>query len=1086
MAYRSIHIPFYTGQDESVDVKLLPMGPMRAVFNMQLERDGRMARRKRLQVKDSVTATGETVDKALVEFAEPNSIITYGDDYETRVYHWVNGDTSELLNLEGGVLPLFSSTENLFSDLDASGTTAAEVPDDDRSQQQPQVVVDFNGNIVTSFIQGILVIIEFREPRKLQPFHRIEYEMDIVGAANNDFFATAKIVASKVTPKLALAYWRTTGLPAALRLVTFDIGGDFALTSDEIVESSVADLPRLFDIAERPDHASFILTHASAASIWTLSEYNFSDGSLVGDLDTATTTFGNGATGCYATADRWYWGYSDSSYVDISTAGDLTLRSDAWNGSGITAQVIAADSLPTNVVWYSGSPGQGSPITGPMFTSGESGDEVIVTWNQTPFEGQNPPWTAAYYCKWDVSANTIAFNFRHSELLITAPVGYSRDGGSSKTYHSLSEGAYYSRNDTDSEFEPSSPATVLSWRIGGESDGGSNANTMITGAMAVIAGCRYLGSSSVVLPQDARHFFNDRTMPKPAQYTVDGEERCIWPVQIENGRASTTERADFIKSYEARWVVSVVSNNKPRALRGKETLVPNATLSASDGSRVIQSFTGPPNFLRLFSTGAGFVTDGVYKLSAVLEYRDANGRLHRSAPSVIRENTVSASNLGILETEFTIPAGIAGQGNGAILVIYCTNTDGNVLFRRSSHGVRPGVRVLNTRLLRVDDAPAGAEALYTATGEVSNNPAPSCQFITGTRSRIWAGGLTDRSAIQASKPLNDLQGVTWSQLDNFKVFLPHDVTGMAPMDDSLVVFTRDRVYAVHGAGPNSSGVGVFSQPQVIPGSTGCINSKSVIATEVGIFYQSSRGLEIVPRGFATPQWIGQSVRDTIDDFPICKGASQSPDDWTVRWLFQTESGDDSRTIIWDLRAQSWYVHSHTVLNDVFDVIGTCTGKPGDPDSTNMFLGSLASNNLSAIEDDTPGHEALSADNAFVETGSLRVAGLQSWGFGRDVYVLGKFGGRDCTVTIEFAFSDQDFLPIDTFTWTLTQSDYRIGEAIELAITLPVQQFSAVQFRVTVKALNGNTDDQYTFKPNALSVYYTPAPEGPRLAARNRG
>lgn len=1090
MAYRSIHIPFYTGQDESVDVKLLPMGPMRAVHNMQLERDGRMVRRNRLLKKGVNNSTGELVSERLVEFAEPNSIVTRRDDAETRVHHWINSeaDETEILNLEGGVLPLFSSTEHFHSNLDVSGDN--EGAGDDRSQLQPQSVIDINGNIITSFIQGALVVIEFREPRDLQVFNRIEYDLDPSKFATpNNLVATVKIVASKMSPKIAVVYWLANGLSFALKTFVIDVN-DYTISPELFVESDgVSTFPKLFDVAERPDEDSFILTHSATSTGWILSEYNFSDSSFIRDLDSATVvpTFGDASTGVYATAGRWYWGYTDSDYDTSITGGTLTLKSGAWNGGTITSHVIDSLTLPSSGVvtgdwWPSGT--DSSPITGVMFTEDSDSGKIIVTFNQTPFDTQELLWTGAYYAEWDISANTVVYNHRYGELLITAPVGYSQDGGASRTYHSLSEGAYYSRDDTDDNFEPSSPASILSWRQAGESDS-TNLNSMITGGAVVVAGCRYLGSS-IRSTQGARYFFNDRTMPKPVQYTVGGEERCIWPVQLENGRASTTDRGDFIKTWESTWVMTRIGGNKPKSLRDRETLFPNAALSVSDGVRVISIYTGPPNFLSIgTSTAAGFVADGDYIFAFVFEYRDANGRLHRSDPSVTRTITATGGGTSILFFNVIVPAGIAGQGNGALLVAYVSNKDGTILFRRTTQAVLPGQRARHT-FDRIDDSPAGAETIYTQQGEVPNNPAPSCKFITGTRNRIWAGGLITRSVIQASKPLNDLEGVKWNGLDNYKVFFPDDVTGMAPMDDSLVVFTKDRVYAVHGAGPDSGGVGVFTEPQVIPGTSGCINSKSVVGTEIGIFYQSVRGIELIPRGFGSPQWIGEPVRDTIGDFPICMGVSQAPKDWTVRWLFHNSAGTLSRTVIWDQRARSWYVHSHVAGQLSFDVIGTCTGKPGAPDDDNMLLGTFVTNTNSFIEDDTVGREALSSTVSFLETGSLRVFGLNGWGFGRDVFVLGEFGGRACTVTLAFAFNDQEFLDKDFISWNINTDTYFVGEPIELGVTLPVQQFSAVQFKLTITALNDDEDSLYTFKSNGLSLYYTPAPEGPRLPARQRG
>ena len=67
MPYQAIHIPFADGQNEGFDRKILPVGPMRSVMNMWLERDGRMARRPRLVGKtvDNVDGDDARVDAVL-------------------------------------------------------------------------------------------------------------------------------------------------------------------------------------------------------------------------------------------------------------------------------------------------------------------------------------------------------------------------------------------------------------------------------------------------------------------------------------------------------------------------------------------------------------------------------------------------------------------------------------------------------------------------------------------------------------------------------------------------------------------------------------------------------------------------------------------------------------------------------------------------------------------------------------------------------------------------------------------------------------------------------------------------------------
>jgi hypothetical protein len=147
---------------------------------------------------------------------------------------------------------------------------------------------------------------------------------------------------------------------------------------------------------------------------------------------------------------------------------------------------------------------------------------------------------------------------------------------------------------------------------------------------------------------------------------------------------------------------------------------------------------------------------------------------------------------------------------------------------------------------------------------------------------------------------------------------------------------------------------------------------------------------------------------------------------------------------------------------------------------------LSNGDVSYVEDYRIGREALSSDDAWIETGDIRVAGLQGWAFGRRVHLLGNFGGRDCDVVIEYAYDGQAYLSGDTYTWRLTEEERGSDLPIELELSPRRIKFSSIRFRVRVQPLSDDTDSQYSFKPNGLSLYYTPAAEGPRLAARDRG
>ena len=92
----------------------------------------------------------------------------------------------------------------------------------------------------------------------------------------------------------------------------------------------------------------------------------------------------------------------------------------------------------------------------------------------------------------------------------------------------------------------------------------------------------------------------------------------------------------------------------------------------------------------------------------------------------------------------------------------------------------------------------------------------------------------------------------------------------------------------------------------------------------------------------------------------------------------------------------------------------------------------------------------------------------------------------CKVKLECAFDDLDWVPTDFVEWDLDGTEFPENGPAKFELTLPVQQFDSVRFRVSVTPTEQPAPGLFTYKPNGITVYFTPAPEGPRLAARSKG
>lgn len=368
--------------------------------------------------------------------------------------------------------------------------------------------------------------------------------------------------------------------------------------------------------------------------------------------------------------------------------------------------------------------------------------------------------------------------------------------------------------------------------------------------------------------------------------------------------------------------------------------------------------------------------------------------------------------------------------------------------------------------------------IYTSGGVLGNDAPPAADVLCSAMGRIWAAGLPDRSRIQASKILVPELGVEWSNDDSFFLTFPEEVVGLASVDETLMVFTTRGIYLVGGGGPDSRGFGSFSSSQRMPGSCGCVSARSIVVSDMGVFYQTARGIEIAGRAFSGVSWIGQGVRDQVDRLPYCWGGAALPDG-TVRFLMGgSPTTGESALLVWDQRSAGWYVYTYSAT----EIQG---GRAGLGET----LGRMTLCDWSTGEVRREGDEEFSSDEpAYIETGWLRPAGINSDHVGRRLNLLGQFLGPTgrAEVDVAVAFDDRPYDPEHVVTYVIEAGDepdqYRPGDPIELELTLPKMHFSSAKAKVTWRKLDGAAE---SVALSGLTMFVEANPGGQRVGDRSK-
>lgn len=357
--------------------------------------------------------------------------------------------------------------------------------------------------------------------------------------------------------------------------------------------------------------------------------------------------------------------------------------------------------------------------------------------------------------------------------------------------------------------------------------------------------------------------------------------------------------------------------------------------TSRNGSSEI-GFSGAPQIVSLVesSSGGGLATTGTYSYTVVTEWIDMFGRRHRSTPSAPKTITLTGVNNAVTIT-ITCPDYGERWARAISTVpvhhVYRTEDDGQVHFRVTPGAGAPGAYAPGSGTAAFLDLMSDAnltligDAVYVDAALCDYSLAPSCRFVWRDEKRVWFGGLWEADQVACSLDLIPGQPIEFSDFEGlngpvFRVLVGEPVTGGAYQDGVNYVFGKRAIYAFSGDGPDRQGNGDFSRPRVITTEVGCVDYRSVIATSLGIFFQSDRGIELLPRGGGNPVFVGAGIQGLLDTFPIVLGAALYADSAsrTVRFLVSNSNSlVGSAVAVYDLDIRAWsydiYPFAHSVI-----------------------------------------------------------------------------------------------------------------------------------------------------------------------------
>ena len=190
----------------------------------------------------------------------------------------------------------------------------------------------------------------------------------------------------------------------------------------------------------------------------------------------------------------------------------------------------------------------------------------------------------------------------------------------------------------------------------------------------------------------------------------------------------------------------------------------------------------------------------------------------------------------------------------------------------------------------------GAPILYTTGGVLPDEaPFPAKQLVYAAN-RVWYifnNRLYYSKQAAFTKPLGFNDNLYLESPDGTRF------TGVATMDEMVIVFTEGGIFRASGQGPNDTGGGPGLALQGIQTPTGCRSYKSVLSTEYGVFFMGERGIHLLGRNLQVT-YIGRPIEDTFPEGDV-DFALFNRDRKECMWYV------DDTFYVFDTQAGAWFV-----------------------------------------------------------------------------------------------------------------------------------------------------------------------------------
>jgi hypothetical protein len=331
-----------------------------------------------------------------------------------------------------------------------------------------------------------------------------------------------------------------------------------------------------------------------------------------------------------------------------------------------------------------------------------------------------------------------------------------------------------------------------------------------------------------------------------------------------------------------------------------------------------------PQIVSITNTGAGSILPGDYVYAVEYQWITATGAVMHSLVHT-KNFTVAGANSKVsialrmaqLSHKPDNQEAIGHDLTGIAIILYRTIVGSAAPFYRLTSFNVPfsSLSTYGTANLTVeDDYPdtggangplAAFPQMYTSGEVLQAFPAPSARFVAVWLGRYVLGG-TDDDSLHFSTEAVSGEVPYFSPALRAQPWEGGRVTGLAVLDDKLIVFKRNALFVLQGQLPDQRGQnGSIPAPTTIATDSGCLDPYSVVVAPPGVFFRSERGIQLLDRGLNL-SFIGENVAADIEQSGPVIAPLLVPDQTQVRFDAPVEGQEGQGPIVvYDYLMGSW-------------------------------------------------------------------------------------------------------------------------------------------------------------------------------------